>query len=108
MDGKADKKIAGRQYGHSATVRALDCSANNRRPVLDNADAAEQLNDAVHESARLIGARRPRWANARYRFWSIPRLRYLLAYTDAPTRLGLCGSCILSRDLPRVLVELLD
>jgi plasmid stabilization system protein ParE len=66
----------------------------------DNADAAEQLNDAVHEAARLIGAnpavgaRRPRLASARYRFWSIPRFRYLLVYTTRPTRLGLCGSCI--------------
>src|ERR1700722_8404640 len=41
-----------------------------QRIAEDNADAAEQLNDAVHEAARLIGAnpavgaRRPRSASA--------------------------------------------
>ena len=43
-----------------------------QRIAEDNADAAEQLNDAVHEAARLIGAnpavgaRRPRLASARF------------------------------------------
>ena len=32
MDGKADKMIAGRQYGHSASVRALDQRDQRRRP----------------------------------------------------------------------------
>lgn len=74
----------------------------------DNADAAEQLNDAVHEAARLIGARRPRLATARYRFWSIPRFRYLLAYTDATDPPRIVRIVHTSRDLPRVLAELLD
>jgi toxin ParE1/3/4 len=85
-----------------------------QRIAEDNADAAEQLNDAVHEAARLIGAnpavgaRRPRLASARYRFWSIPRFRYLLAYTDATDPPRIVRIVHTSRDLPRVLAELLD
>jgi hypothetical protein len=32
IDGKADKMIAGRQYGHSATIRTIDQSGQRRRP----------------------------------------------------------------------------
>jgi plasmid stabilization system protein ParE len=80
----------------------------------DNPDAAGRLNDAVREAARLIGAnpavgaRRPRLANARYRFWSIPRYRCLLAYTDATHPPRILRIVHTSRDLPSVLAELLD
>ena len=86
-----------------------------QRIAEDNADAAEQLNDAVREAARLIGAnpavgcaRRPRLASARYRFWPIPRFRYLLAYTDETDPPRIVRIVHTSRDLPRVLAELLD
>jgi len=70
----------------------------------DNPDAAQRPNEAVLGAARLIGGnpaigvRRPRLASPRYRFWSIPRYHYLLAYTDATDRPASCGSCI-----PRVI-----
>jgi plasmid stabilization system protein ParE len=47
-------------------------------------------------------------ASARYRFWSIPRFRYLLAYTDAADPPRIVRIVHTSRDLPRVLAELLD
>lgn len=80
----------------------------------DNPDAAERLNDAVREAARLIGAnpaigaRRPRLASTRYRFWPIPRYHYLLAYTDATDPPRIVRIVHTSRDLARVLAELRD
>ena len=80
----------------------------------DNPDAAERLYNTVREAARRIGAnpalgaRRPRLASARYRFWSIPRYSYLVAYTDATNPPRIVRIVHTSRDLPRVLAELLD
>jgi plasmid stabilization system protein ParE len=80
----------------------------------DNPDAADHLYHAVREAARRIGAnpalgaRRPQLAGARYRFWSIPRYRYLLAYTDATSPPRIVRIVHTSRDLPRALGELLD
>ena len=56
---------------------------------LDNTKARRASNDAVEAAARHIGANpalgphRLQLASTRYRFWSIPRYRTLLAYTDA-------------------------
>jgi toxin ParE1/3/4 len=80
----------------------------------DNPDAAERLYNAVQQAARLIGAnpalgaRRPRLANIRHRFWSIPRYRYLLVYTDATDPPRIVRIVHTSQDLPRVLADLLD
>jgi plasmid stabilization system protein ParE len=85
-----------------------------RRMGEDNPDAAERLYIAVQEAARRIGTnpalgpRRPQLASARYRFWSIPRFRYLLAYTDVTEPPRIVRIVHTSRDLPRVLAELLD
>ena len=78
----------------------------------DNPDAAQRPNEAVLGAARLIGGnpaigvRRPRLASPRYRFWSIPRYRYLLAYTDATDPPRIVRIVHTSRDLPRVLADL--
>ncbi len=79
----------------------------------NNPDAAERLNDAVRDAARLIGANpaigtcRPALASERYRFWSIPRFHYLLAYTDATDPPRIVRIVHTARDLPRVLADLL-
>lgn len=80
----------------------------------DNPDAADGLNDAVQDAARLIGAnpliggRRALLASARYRFWSIPRFRYVLAYTDATDPPRIARIVHSSRDLWPLLAELRD
>ena len=80
----------------------------------DNPDSAAGLYETVQEAARLIGAnpaigaRRPRLASARYRFWSILRYHYLLAYADAPEPPRIVRIVHMKRDLPRVLAELRD
>ena len=85
-----------------------------RRIARDNPDAADRLNDVVRDAARLIGANpaigacRPRLASVRYRFWPIPQYRYLLVYTDAADPPRIVRIVHTSRDLPRVLAELLD
>jgi toxin ParE1/3/4 len=97
------------------TVRARrELARALERIAEDNPDAAERLYEAVQEAARLIGANpaigahRPRLASVRYRFWSIPRYRYLLAYTDTTQPPRIVRIVHTSRDLPRVLAELLD
>lgn len=81
------------------------------RIAKDNPDAAERLNDAVRETALLIGTipavgtHRPRLAGARYRFWLIPRYGYLVAYTDATDPPRLVRIVDTSRDLPHMLAE---
>jgi toxin ParE1/3/4 len=81
---------------------------------LDNTTARRGLNDAVEAAARhiganpAIGARRPRLASARYRFWSIPRYHYLLVYTDATDPPRIVRIVHTSQDLPRALADLLD
>jgi plasmid stabilization system protein ParE len=47
-------------------------------------------------------------ASARYRFWSILRYHYLLAYADAPEPPRIVRIVHMKRDLPRVLAELRD
>jgi toxin ParE1/3/4 len=80
----------------------------------DNPDAAERLYNAVLQAARLIGAnpavgaRHPRLASTRHRFWSIPRHRTLLVYTDATDPPRIVWIVHTSQDLPRVLADLLD
>jgi toxin ParE1/3/4 len=80
---------------------------------LDHTAARRGLNDAVLEAAHwiganpTIGARRPQLANLRYRFWPIPRYRYLLAYTDATDPPRIVRIVHTSQDLPRVLADLL-
>jgi toxin ParE1/3/4 len=80
----------------------------------DNPDAAERLNDVIRDAARLIGAnpaigrRRPALAGARYRFWSVPRFPYLLAYTDVTAPPRILRIVHTARDLPRILADLLD
>ncbi|MGH7112652.1 MAG: type II toxin-antitoxin system RelE/ParE family toxin [Stellaceae bacterium] len=84
------------------------------RVAEDNPDSAERLYDAVRDVARLIGAnpaigaRRPRLASPRYRFWSILQYQYLLAYTDATDPPRIVRFVHTKRDLPRVLAELRD
>jgi toxin ParE1/3/4 len=81
---------------------------------LDNTAARRALNDAIEAAARHIGAnptlgaRRLQLASARYRFWSIPRYRTLLAYTDATDPPRIVRIVHTSQDLPRVLADLLD
>ncbi len=81
---------------------------------LDNTTARRALNDAVEAAARHIGANpalgthRLQLASARYRFWSIPRYRTLLAYTDATDPPRIVRIVHTSQDLPRVLADLLD
>jgi plasmid stabilization system protein ParE len=81
---------------------------------LDNTAARHGLNDAVAAAARNIGAnpalgaRRLQLASARYRFWSIPRYRTLLAYTDATDPPRIVRVVHTSQNLPRVLADLLD
>lgn len=81
---------------------------------LDNTTARRALNDAVEAAVRRIGANpalgnhRPQLASARYRFWSIPRYRTLLAYTDATDPPRIVRIVHTSQDLPRVLADLLD
>jgi toxin ParE1/3/4 len=85
-----------------------------REIALDNPDAADRLNDAVREAARLIGgnpalgARRPSLADPRYRFWSIPLYRYLLVYTDSTDPPRILRILHTSRDLPPLLANLRD
>jgi plasmid stabilization system protein ParE len=85
-----------------------------RRIAPHNPDAAERLYATVQEAARrigvnpAIGAHRPRLASPRYRFWSIPRYHYLLAYTDATHPPRIVRIVHTSQDLPRVLADLLD
>ena len=81
---------------------------------LDNTLARRGLIDAVEAAARRIGAnpalgtQRLQLASSRYRFWSIPRYRYLLAYTDATDPPRIVRIVHTSQDLPRALSELLD
>ena len=85
-----------------------------QRIAVDNADAADRLNDAVLDAARLIGgnpalgARRPSLAGPHYRFWPIPRHRYLLVYTDATDPPRILRVLHTSRDLPPLLANLRD
>jgi len=80
----------------------------------DNPDAADRLNDAVRDAARMIGANpaigawRPRLASSRYRFWSIPQYHYLLVYTDAADPPRIVRMVHTSRDLPPLLADLRD
>ena len=81
---------------------------------LDNTKARRASNDAVEAAARHIGANpalgphRLQLASTRYRFWSIPRYRTLLAYTDATDPPRIVRIVYTSQDLPRVLVDLLE
>ena len=65
------------------------------------------------DAARLIGgnpalgAHRPSLAGRRYRFWSIPRYRYLIVYTDATDPPRIVRVVHTARDLPSALAELL-
>jgi plasmid stabilization system protein ParE len=85
-----------------------------RRIASDNPDAADRLNDAVLSAARLIGsnpaigARRPSLASSRYRFWSIPRYRYLLVYTDVTDPPRILRVLHTSQDLGPLLADLRD
>lgn len=83
------------------------------RIAKDNPDAADRCFEAVQNAARLIGgnpalgAHRPSLAGPRYRFWSIPRFRYVLVYTDATDPPRILRMVHTSRDLPSVLADLL-
>jgi toxin ParE1/3/4 len=83
-----------------------------QRIAADNPDAADGLNNAVLDAARLIGgnpalgARRLRLAGSRYRFWPIPRYRYLIVYTDAIDPPRILRVLHTARDLPTLLADL--
>jgi plasmid stabilization system protein ParE len=83
-----------------------------QRIAEENPDAADQLNDAVLDAARLIGARpgvgvrRPHLAGPRYRFWSLPHFRYLLVYTDTTAPPRILRLLHTSPDLPPLLMGL--
>ncbi len=85
-----------------------------RRIANDNPDAADRLYVAVQTAVRHIGANpalgasRPGLASIRYRFWSIPAYRCLLAYTDTTRPPSIVRIVHTSQDLPRVLADLLD
>lgn len=83
------------------------------RIARDNPDAADRFYEAVQQAAHRIGgnpalgAHRLSLAGHRYRFWSIPRYRYLLVYTDASDPPRIVRIVHTSRDLPSVLADLL-
>ena len=54
-----------------------------------------------------LGARGPHLASPRYRFWSVPGYRTLLAYTDATDPPRIVRIVHTSQDLPRVLADVL-
>jgi toxin ParE1/3/4 len=83
-----------------------------QRIAADNLAAAKGLNDAVDAAARRIGAnpsigaRRPGLLPDRYRFWPLPRYRYVLVYaadTEPPRILRILHT---ARDLPTLLATL--
>jgi len=80
---------------------------------IDNTEARRGLNDAVEAAAHRIGAnptlgaRGPHLASPRYRFWSVPSYRTLLAYTDATDPPRIVRIVHTSQDLPRVLADVL-
>ena len=82
--------------------------------ALDNTVARRGLRDAIRDAARLIGdnpalgTRRPSLAGPRYRFWSIPRYRCLMVYSDATVPPRILRVLHTSRDLPPLLAELRD
>ena len=84
-----------------------------RRIARDNPDAADRFYEAVQHAVHRIGgnpalgAHRLGLAGHRYRFWSIPRYRYLLVYTDASNPPRIVRIVHTSRDLPSVLTDLL-
>ncbi|HUB44640.1 MAG TPA: type II toxin-antitoxin system RelE/ParE family toxin [Acetobacteraceae bacterium] len=96
------------------TLRARrELGAALRRIASDNPDAADRFYEAVRKAAHWIGgnpalgAHRPSLAGHRYRFWSIPRYRYVLVYTDATDPPRIVRIVHTSRDLPNVLADLL-
>ena len=78
----------------------------------NNPQAATRLNDAVRDAAQLIGSnpnvgsRRLALADARYRFWSIPKYRYLLVYTDSTHPPRILRLVHTARDLSPLLSDL--
>jgi len=90
-----------------------ELAAAVRSIARDNPDTADRLRETVMAVARLIGSNpalgthRPGLAGPRYRFWSIPRYRYLLVYTDATEPPRIVRVVHTPRDLPSVLSELL-
>ncbi len=80
----------------------------------DNQDAAKGLNDTVLDAAQMIGrkptvgAHRLHLAGPRYRFWSLPRYRYLLVYTDATEPPRILRLLHTSRDLRPLLASMRD
>ncbi len=96
------------------TLRARrELGAALRRIASDTPDAADRLYQAVQQAAHWIGgnpargAHGPGLADLRYRFWSIPRYRYLMAYTDVRDPPRIVRIVHTSRDLPQVLGDLL-
>ena len=99
-------------------VLAPEAERELRRALRDlgkhNMAAARGLNDAVENAARMIGAnpaigpRRPKLASKRYRFWSIPRYRFLLAYTAETRPQRIVRLVHTSRDLIALLADLQD
>ena len=96
------------------TLRARrELAAALRKIASDNPDAADRFYQAVQQAAHRIGsnpalgAHRPSLADSRYRFWSIPRYRYLMVYTDAHEAPRIVRIVHTSRDLPQELRDLL-
>ena len=96
------------------TLRARrELGAALRRIASDNPDAADRFYQAVQQAAHWIGgnpalgAHRPSLADLRYRFWSIPRYRGLIVYTDASDPPRIVRIVHTSRYLPQVPGDLL-
>lgn len=96
------------------TLRARrELGAALRRIASGSPDAADRFYEAVQQAAQWIGGNpalgvhRPGLADLRYRFWSIPRYRYLMVYTAASDPPRIVRIVHTSRDLPRVLGDLL-
>ena len=105
--GAAPKRDGAR---HPDAARA---GAALRRIAKDNPEVADRFYQAVQQAAHLVGgkpalgAHRLSLAGHRYRFWSIPRFRYLLVYTDATDPPRIVRIVHTSRDRPSVLEDLL-
>ena len=79
---------------------------------MEHPAAAERLKRVVDQAARRIGdhpalgRRELALADARYRFWSVPGLPYLIVYRADRTPPAIVRFVHTARDLPRTLANL--
>ena len=81
---------------------------------MEHAVAAEQLQRAVADAARRIGAGTHSLGSVRphlpppYRFWSLTRFGYVLVYDPQTDPVEILRFVHTKRDLPRMLADLRD